>query len=72
MALLLKGAEFITTQALSASILLGLVKLARSRALLINGVELRAEDLVVLAEEAERTGRPVWPRLALAQATRQP
>jgi len=65
MALLLKGEEFIATQALSESILLGLVRLARSRSLLINGVELRAEDLILLAEEAQRTGRPVWPRLAL-------
>jgi hypothetical protein len=71
MALLLKGEEFIATQALSASILMGLVKLARSRSLLINGVELHAEDLTLLAEEAQRTGRPVWPGVALNKASRR-
>jgi hypothetical protein len=62
MALVLKGGEYIATEALSARILLGLVGLARHRPLLLNGLTLRAQDLASMAAEAERTGRPVWPR----------
>ena len=62
MALILKGGEFIATEALSANILSGLIGLARCRPLLINGVELHSQDLVRLAEEAQRTGLPIWPR----------
>jgi hypothetical protein len=62
MALVLRGEEFITTEALSASTLCKLMGLARRRPLLINGLELHAQDLATLAEEAKRTGHPVWPR----------
>lgn len=62
MSLILKGGEFIATEALSESVLLGLMGLARNRTVLLNGLELRAQDLARLAEEAQRTGRPVWPQ----------
>ncbi len=62
MALVLKGGEFIATEALSVSVLRGLIGLARSRPLLLNGLRLGAQDLARLAEEAERTGKPVWPQ----------
>ena len=62
MALVLKGGEFIATEALSMSMLQGLMGLARSRPLLLNGLRLGIEDLTRLAEEAERTGKPVWPQ----------
>lgn len=62
MALILKGGEFIATEALSESVLLGLMGLARNRTLLLNGLEMGAQDLARLAEEAQRTGRPVWPQ----------
>lgn len=63
MALVLSGGEFITTEALSASTLAGLSDLARHRPLVVNGLELHRQDLTELAEEAQRTGKPVWPRL---------
>lgn len=62
MALVLKGGEFVATEALSVSVLHGLMGLARSRPLLLNGLRLGLEDLARLAEEAERTGKPVWPQ----------
>ena len=61
MALVLRGEEFIATEALSASTLCGLMGLARRRPLLINGLELHHQDLATLAEEVQRTGHPVWP-----------
>jgi hypothetical protein len=61
MALVLKGEEFVTTEALSASMLSGLVRLARRKPLFINGMELHHQDLALLAEEAERTGKSIWP-----------
>ena len=61
MALVLKGEEFITTEALSASTLNGLMNLARRGPLLINGLELHHLDFARLAEEAQRTGQPIWP-----------
>jgi len=61
MALVLKGEEFITTEALGASTLTRLMNMARRGPLLINGLELHHLDLERLAEEARRTGRPVWP-----------
>jgi hypothetical protein len=61
MALVLRGGEFIATEALSVGMLQGLMGLARSRPLLLNGLKLGAQDLARLAEEAERTGKPVWP-----------
>jgi hypothetical protein len=61
MSLVLKGEEFITTEALSASTLTGLMNLARRGPLFINGLELHHLDLARLAEEAQRTGRPIWP-----------
>ena len=63
MALVLRGGEFIATEALSASTLAGLSELARRRPLVVNGLELHRRDLTELAEEAQRTGKPVWPRL---------
>jgi hypothetical protein len=70
MALLLKGEEFITTEALSAKILTGLIRFARHRPLVLNGIELHADDLARLAEEATLSGRPVWPN-ALEKAAHQ-
>jgi hypothetical protein len=64
MSLVLKGGEFIATEALSASTLSGLIGLARRRPLLINGLELGEEDLAKLAEEVRLTGHPVWPSLS--------
>jgi hypothetical protein len=64
MGLVLRGGEFIATEALSASTLAGLSDLARRRPLVINGLELHRQDLAELAEEAQRTGQPVWPRLS--------
>jgi hypothetical protein len=61
MALLLKGEEFFTTEALSMKVLMGLMRFARHRPLLLNGMELHADDLARLAEEARVSGRPVWP-----------
>lgn len=55
MSLILRGKEFITTDALSASVLSSLSALAARRPLLINGVRLDARDLAALAEEARRT-----------------
>jgi hypothetical protein len=62
MALVLKGGEFVATEALSASTLSKLMSLASRKPLLINGLELHHQDLAMLAEEAQRTGQPVWPR----------
>ena len=64
MALVLKGGEFIATEALSASTLLGLMGLARRRPLVINGMELQPEDFSKLVEEVRLTGQPVWPSLS--------
>jgi hypothetical protein len=64
MALILKGGEFIATEALSASTLSGLMSLARRRSLVINGMELQHEDLAKLVEEVQLTGQPVWPSLS--------
>jgi hypothetical protein len=72
MSLLLKGGEFIATEALSANVLKGLMSLARRRPLLLNGMEFHLEDLASLAEEAQQTGRPVWPRASLKRAALQP
>ncbi len=63
MPLLLKGGEFIATEALSAATLFGLMSLARRRSLLINGLQLQREDFARLAAEAQKTGHPVWPSL---------
>jgi hypothetical protein len=64
MTLVLRGEEFVTTEALSASTLARLTDLARRRPIVINGVELHRQDLAELAKQAERTGQPVWPRLS--------
>ncbi|MCM3872288.1 MAG: hypothetical protein ND895_16525 [Pyrinomonadaceae bacterium] len=61
MALMLKGGEFIATEALSASTLTRLMTLAQRRPLLVNGMELHHLDLAKLVEEAQKTGQPVWP-----------
>lgn len=61
MALVLRGNEFIATEALSARILSGLVALAARRPLIINGIKMCAQDLATLAEEASRSKRPIWP-----------
>ena len=66
MALVLRGGEFIATEALNARTLSRLVTLARHRPLLINGLELQHIDLVRLVEEAQRTGKPVWPNQQVA------
>ena len=66
MALVLKGGEFIATEALSVSTLSRLMTLAQRRPLLINGLELHHLDLAKLVEEAQRTGQPVWPRQRIA------
>ncbi|HVQ37007.1 MAG TPA: hypothetical protein VMS31_05720 [Pyrinomonadaceae bacterium] len=62
MALVLSGGEFTASEPLSASTLTGLSGLARNRPLVLNGLELHQQDLTELAEEAQRTGKPVWPR----------
>ena len=61
MALVLKGNEFVATEALSARMLSGLVALAARRPVIINGIRMCAQDLTELAEEASRSKRPVWP-----------
>ena len=66
MELVLKGGEFIATEALSASMLSRLMTLARRRPVLINGLELHHMDLARLVEEAQRTGQPVWPKQQIA------
>jgi hypothetical protein len=70
MALVLSGGKFIATEALSASTLADLSRLAQRRPLVINGLELRHQELAKLAEEAQRTGEPVWPRLPYADESR--
>lgn len=62
MSLVLRGGEFIATEALSASTLAQLSDLARHRPLVVNGLELHQQDLTELAEEARAKGKPVWPR----------
>lgn len=64
MTLILRGGEFIATEALSASVLAGLSDLARRRPLVINGLELHRQDLAELAKEARAKGEPMWPRLS--------
>jgi hypothetical protein len=71
MALLLKGGEFIATEALSVRIIEGLIGLAHSRPLRLNGLELQTQDLALLADEAQRTGRPVWPHASKFKNTGQ-
>ena len=61
MALVLRGNEFVATEALSARMLSGLVALAAHRPVIINGIKMCAQDLARLAEEASRSQRPVWP-----------
>ncbi len=51
----LRGGEFIATESLSAGTLTSLSSLARRRPVIINGPELRQQELVKLAEEAQRT-----------------
>ncbi|MBA2646693.1 MAG: hypothetical protein H0U81_07835, partial [Pyrinomonadaceae bacterium] len=60
MALILRGNELIATTALSAKVLSRLVGMAARRPLIINGVELRAQDLERLAEEARRGAQSIW------------
>ena len=60
MALILRGNELIATTALSAKVLSRLVGMAARRPLIINGVELRAQDLERLAEESRRNAQPIW------------
>ena len=61
MALVLRGEEFIATEALSARILASLASLAARRTLKLNGIKMCAQDLARLAEEASRSESPVWP-----------
>ena len=72
MALLLKGGEFIATEALSVSVLKGLMGFARIQAVRLNGIEFSTDDLAGLVEEAEQAGRPIWPCPAINKATRLP
>lgn len=59
MSLVLRGKEFVSSDALSAGVLAGLSALAAGRSLVINGVRLDARELAALAEEARRTERAV-------------
>lgn len=61
MALVLKGQEFVATEALNARLLSGLAALAARRPLVLNGIKMCAKDLARLAEEAGRTKRALWP-----------
>jgi hypothetical protein len=61
MALILKGQEFVATEALSARLLSHLAALAARRTLTLNGIKMCAQDLAKLAEEAGRLNRPLWP-----------
>lgn len=61
MALVLKGQEFIATEALSARLLSNLAALAARRTLTLNGVRMCARDLTALSERAARLNRPLWP-----------
>jgi len=65
MALVLKGGEFIATEALTAGTLSRLMTLAERRPLFLNGRELHHLDLAKLVQEAHRTGKPVWPNQQL-------
>lgn len=60
MAIVLKGRELVATDALSEGELTILLSLAARRPLTINGRTLEARDIERLAEEATRSGRPVW------------
>lgn len=60
MRLVLRGGEFIATEALSASILSSLAALAVRRPLIINGLKLCAQELTKLAEQARQSSEPVW------------
>jgi hypothetical protein len=59
MALELRGGEFITTGALPARVIQGLIALAKHRPLVLNGKEVNIQQLKALAEEARRTGLPI-------------
>lgn len=72
MALILRGNELIATTALSAKVLSRLVGMAARRPLIINGVELRAQDLERFAEEARQSARPVWLGLPPGQLSSLP
>lgn len=61
MALVLRGQEFIATEALSARLLSHLAALAARRTLTLNGVRMCARDLTELAEKAAHLNRPLWP-----------
>lgn len=61
MALVLKGQEFIATEALSARLFSNLAALAARRTLTLNGIRMCARDLTELAERAARLNRPLWP-----------
>jgi hypothetical protein len=72
MALVLRGKEFIATEALSAHNLSSLAALAARRPLILNGIKMCAQDLTRLAEEALRAERPVWPEALAVCATCYP
>ncbi len=57
MALLLQGNELIVTEPVGANVLAQLVRLAAHGSLIVNGLEMRAQDLEHLAEEARLTGK---------------
>ena len=59
MKIIIRGDELIATEALGASTLLNLVPLAHRRPLFVNGVELQAQDLIKLAEQARQTGEAI-------------
>jgi hypothetical protein len=61
MSLVLRGNEFVASEALSVAILSGLTVLAARRPVIINGIKMCAQDLKRLAEEARRSKVPVWP-----------
>jgi len=72
MALVLKGQEFIATEALSARLLSNLAALAARRTLTLNGVRMCARDLTELADRAARLNRPLWPVAAAGCAACYP
>jgi hypothetical protein len=61
MALVLKGQEFVTTEALNARLLSSLAALAQRRPLILNGITMCARDLMRLAEEARQSKSSIWP-----------